>query len=182
MDNYIVAVFTSDQAALDGFHALWKLDARQVAVHGAAVVRRDASGELEVAEKRTDPGVRTALGIAIGALLGALAGPVGAAAGAGVAAGNIVAGTVAGAAVGFAGDDEKSAEHEEAVSTSKYMIKIGQTAVIAEVTENDPAVLDAAMKQYGGTVYRRNKDAVRTDALWGDDANLYPYDYDPQFT
>src|ERR1700688_2562852 len=102
MDNYIAAVFDSDQKAFDALHEFWKLNDRgDITVHGTAVIHRDKHGFVDVATKETYPGLRTAAGVAIGALLGALAGPIGSAAGASVAAGTAAGiGAAAGGAAG----------------------------------------------------------------------------------
>jgi uncharacterized membrane protein len=74
MDNYIAVVFETDEEAFAGLHALWNLDeGGDVTVHGAAVIHRDTDGHVDVATKRTDPGLRTVLGVGMGALLGDLA-------------------------------------------------------------------------------------------------------------
>ena len=182
MDNYIAVVFDSEDKASDALHQLWHLDAEgDITMHGAAVVRRDSLGHMQVATKRTDPGVRTAIGIGVGALIGALvAGPAGAAAGAkvGSAAG---IGAAAGGAVGLTADAVKSGEHEEAADETSLVLHPGQAAVIAEVSEDWTAPVDTAMTRLGGRVYRRGKSDVRSDSVWGPDYGyyLYPYDYDP---
>ena len=190
MDNYIAVVFDSDPKASDGLHALWALDDRgDITVHGAAVVHRNKDGYIEVATKKTDPGVRTAVGIGIGALLGALAGPVGAAAGiagaASVATGAAAGiGAAAGGAVGLTADAVKAAEHEEAYYESGFVLQPGQAAVLAEVSEDWTTTVDTAMQRQGGKVYRRPKSDVRSDAFFGDGGYgyyMYPYDYEPYY-
>ena len=185
MNNYIAVVFDNDNKAFDGLHELWKLDDRgDITVHGAAVIHRDSYGHVEVATKRTDPGVRTAVGIGLGALLGALAGPIGAAAGASVAVGTAAGiGAAAGGAVGLTADAVKSGEHEQAAFESGFVMKPGQSAVIAEISEDWTTPVDTAMARLGGVVFRRDKSAVRDDSMWGGDYAdyMYPYDYDPYF-
>lgn len=180
MDNYVAIVFDSDSRAFDALHALWDLDARgDVTVHGAAVIHRDRYGAIDVATKDTDPGLRTALGVGIGALIGALAGPVGAVAAA-TAAG---VGAAAGGAIGLTADAVKSGEREEAAYETGFTMRPGQAAVIAEVDEDWITPVDTTMSQFGGTVYRRPKGAVRNDSLWGSDYSdsLTPYDFHPSF-
>ena len=189
MDNYIAIVFDSDEKAFQGLHALWNLDtAGDITTHGAAVIHRDKFGQIDVATKDTDPGVRTIIGVAIGALLGALAGPIGAAAGvagaASIAAGTAAGiGAAAGGAVGLTADAVKSGEHDEAAYETGFVLKPGQSAVIAEVSEDWETPIDTTMKQLGGTVYRRTKGAVRDNSVFNDYSDyLYPYDYQPHFS
>jgi len=185
VDDYIAVVFETDGSAAEGLHALWHLDdLGKITVHGAAVVRRNALGHIDVATKQTDPGVRTAFGVAIGALLGALAGPVGAAAGASVAAGTAAGiGAAAGGVAGMTADIVKSGEHEQAAYDTGFVLKSGQSAVVAEVSEEWATPVDFEMARLGGVVYRRPQDVVRDESL---DQNyhpyyLYPYDYEPSF-
>jgi uncharacterized membrane protein len=185
MNNYIAVVFNSDKAAFDGLHALWNMDSRgDITVHGASVLHRDQFGYVEVATKQTNPGLRTAIGVGVGALLGALAGPIGAAAGASIAAGTAAGiGAAAGGVAGLTADAVKSGEHEEAAFESAFTIANGQSAVVAEVSEDWTESIDTEMKRLGGTVYRRAKSTV-LDNSFGPDYypnSLYPYDYDPVF-
>jgi uncharacterized membrane protein len=185
MDNYIAVVFETDEEAFAGLHALWNLDeGGDVTVHGAAVIHRDTDGHVDVATKRTDPGLRTVLGVGMGALLGALAGPIGAAAGGSIAAGTAAGiGAAAGGAVGLTADAVKSGEHEEAAFESGFVMKPGQSAVIAEVSEDWTTPVDTAMQRLGGTVFRRDKGTVQEASAWGGyyAGDLYPYDYEPTF-
>lgn len=174
-DNYVAVVFDTDAQAADGLHELWGLDDRgEITVHGAAVIRRDRSGRIQVATKHTDPGLRTAVGVGVGALLGLMAAPVAAGIGIGAATGGII---------GFIGDRVKSVEREQAGQEAGLNIADGQSAVIAEVSEDWTVPIDTAMSALGGTVYRRPRDTVRTDmftsAYFCD--KLVPYDFQPHF-
>jgi uncharacterized membrane protein len=187
MDNYIAVVFSDDKKAADGLHQLWNLDALgEITVHGAAVLHRDDLGYIHVANKHTDPGLRTAVGVGLGALLGALAGPIGAAAGAAAAAAAAGAGigAAAGGVIGLTADTVKSGEHEEAAFQSGLVIHNNQSAVIAEVSEDWTTTIDEAMKRLGGTVFRRPKGSVLNDSFTDDyyADYLYPYDYVPSYT
>jgi len=183
VDNYISIVFDNDANAAKGLHRLWQLDNDgEVTVHGAAVIHRDQFGAVNVATKQTNPGVRTAVGVGIGALLGALAGPIGAAAGATVAAGTAAGiGAAAGGVVGLTADAVKSGEHEQAAYESGFVLGKGQSAVVAEVSEDWTTPIDTAMTQLGGLVFRRPKGDVLNDSFDAGyyDNYLYPYDYEP---
>jgi len=185
MDNYVAVVFDTEQEASDGLHTLWKLDALgDVTVHGAAVIRRDNLGYVQVATKETNPGLRTAVGVGIGALLGALAGPIGSAAGATIAAGTAAGvGAATGGVIGLTADAIKSGEHEQAAYETGFVLKPGQSAVVAEVSEDWTTPIDTAMTRIGGTVFRKPKSDVNSDSFDGDyyDDYLYPYDYDPYY-
>ncbi|HEX3469464.1 MAG TPA: hypothetical protein VHT05_15385 [Candidatus Elarobacter sp.] len=183
MDNYIAVVFDTVDHAADALHALWNLDAGgDITVHGAAVIRRDDLGYIQVATKETHPGMRTAIGVGVGALLGALAGPIGAAAGASIAVGAAAGiGAAAGGVVGLTGDAVKSGEHEQAAYEAGFTMDPGQAAVVAEVSEDYTGLMDATMARLGGIVFRRAKSTVLNDSFTDDYYTdyLYPYDYDP---
>lgn len=184
MDNYVAIVFDNDTKAYECLHALWNLDdSGDITVHGAAVIHRDSYGYVDVATKDTDPGLRTAVGVGIGALLGALAGPIGAAAGASIAAGTAAGiGAAAGGFVGLTADAVKADEHDQAAFETGFVLPRGKSAVIAEVSEDWTTPIDNMATRLGGTVFRRSKGDIRSDAWDGDYSDyLYPYDYQPQF-
>lgn len=189
MNTYIAVVFPSDDKAHQALRKLWHMDdAGELTVHGAAVVRRDDTGHIRVADRDSDLGMRTAIGVGVGALLGLLAGPVGVAAGvAGAAAVSIGAatgvGALAGAAVGATADVVTETRRENAAYDSFFTLKHGQSALVAEVSEDWLAVLDDAMKALGGTIYRRMNTAA-TNAAFGDNyynGYLYPYYFQPTY-
>jgi uncharacterized membrane protein len=189
MDNYIAIVFSSDEKAFEGLHALWNLDSRgDITVHGAAVIHRDQFGHVDVATKDTDPGLRTIVGAGLGALIGALAGPVGSALGiagaASIAAGSAAGmGAAAGGLTGLTADAVKAGENDEAAYESRLVLNPGQAAVIAEVSEDWTTPINTEAARLGGTVYRRSKSDVRDASFFGDEYQdyLYPYDYNPRF-
>jgi uncharacterized membrane protein len=189
MKNYIAVVFSSNDKAHAGLRALWNLDGEgELTVHGAAVIRRDDMGHIRVADQSSDLGMRTAVGVGIGALLGLIAGPIGVAAGIAGAA-TLVTGTamgvgaLAGAAVGATADAVKADNRDNAAAEAFFTLKHGQSAVVAEVTEDWMSILDDAMKPLGGTIYRRESNAA-TNAAFGPhyyNEYMYPYYYDPMY-
>jgi len=182
MHNYIAVVFDDTSKAYEGLHALWQLDGDgDVTVHGTAVVHRDDWGRYQVDTKETHPALATAVGVGVGALLGALAGPAGAAAGAAggaavAAAGGAAIGAATGGAVGVTADLIRADERQQAAAESRWVLGYGQSAVLADVSEDWTSPIDTRMKALGGTVHRRSKEDVQNDT-WFDDRYLYPYDY-----
>jgi uncharacterized membrane protein len=189
MNTYIAVVFSSDDKAHQALRKLWNMDVEGLlTVHGAAVVRRDDLGHIRVAERNSDLGIRSAIGVGVGALLGLLAGPVGVAAGvAGATALSVGAatsvGAVAGAVVGGTADAVTETRRENAAYETFFTLKHGESAVVAEISEDWTRVLDDAMHPMGGTIYRRMSNAA-TNAAFG--ANYYngylaPYYYEPMY-
>ena len=181
MRNYIAVVFNDTRKAYEGLHALWQLDdAAEVTVHGTAVIHRDELGQVQVDTKETHPVLGTAVGVGMGALLGALAGPAGAAVG---AAGGAAIGAATGGVVGGAVDLSRSDTRHQAVTETRFVLGDGQSAVIADVSEDWTSPIDTRMHNLGGVVYRRAKSDLENDA-WFDDyyipsSYLYPYEYIP---
>jgi uncharacterized membrane protein len=176
MNNYVSIVFGDVIKAYEGLHALWELDGdREITVHGTTVVHRDALGQFRVDTKETSPALATAIGVSVGALLGVLAGPAGLAMG---AAGGAAIGATVGGIAGIVADLDRSDTRHEAEDEAGFVLHTGQSAVIADVSEDQMASIDFAMKKLGGRVYRRSKRAVKNQA-WFDNNHLYPYEYVP---
>lgn len=186
MNNYIAIVFSSDDKARTALRKLWDLDDNgDITVHGAAVMRRDDTGHVRVAELDNDLGKRTAIGVGIGALLGLFAGPVGIAAGAAVVATGaaVGVGALTGGIIGGTADVLADARRDNAAFSSLFSLKQGQSALVAEVSEDWTSDIDDAMELLGGTVHRRRNNA-ESNAAFGPNfytGNLYPYYYEPRY-
>ena len=184
MRNYIAVVFREKSKAYEGLHGLWHLDrAGEITVHGTIMVHRDAFGQFQVDTKETHPALATAVGVGVGALLGLFAGPlgiaIGAAAGAGLAAAGAGLGAAAGGIVGAMTDLGRADTRNNALDDTRFVLGIGQSAVIADVTEDWTSPVDDRMRELGGSVYRRAKSDVRDDNPWFYDNYFYPYEYVP---
>jgi uncharacterized membrane protein len=174
-------VFENKSKAYEGLHAIWELDnAAEITVHGTAVVHRDALGHFQVDTKETHPALATAVGVGVGTLLGLLAGPAGAAVG---AAGGAAIGAATGGAVGVTADLVRADTREQAADETRFVLGAGQSAVIADVSEDSTSMIDTRMRSLGGTVYRRAKSDLQDDVWFDDDyfypSYLYPYEYIP---
>lgn len=174
MRNFVTVVFDDRGRAYRGLHALWQLDdASAITVHGTAVVHRDDWGRFEVDTKETHPAFATAVGVGIGALLGLLGGPAG-----------VAVGAAAGAAIGGSIDLDRSDTRKEAADDAGLVIGCGQSAVIADVSEEWNETIGERMRSLGGIVHRRSKSSLEEDAavdrgFYPYDAYLYPYEYVP---
>ena len=164
MRNYVAVVFDDTSKAYEGLHALWQLDGEgAITVFGTTVVHRNEWGEYQVDSKETHAGLATAVGVGVGALLGALAGP-------------------AGAAVGATTDLVRADTRDQSRYETAFVVGAGQSAVIADVSEDWTGPIDTRMRELGGIVYRRSGGALRDDAWLGDyppSSYLYPYEYIP---
>jgi uncharacterized membrane protein len=180
MHNYIAVVFNDTTQAYAGLHGLWQLDNEgAITVHGTTVVHRNDWGEYQVDSKDTHPALATAAGVGIGALLGALAGPAGAAIG---AAKGAAIGAASGGAVGAVADLNRADTRDESAYETGWVLGAGQSAVIADVSEDTTFAVDERMRELGGLVHRRAYGDVRDDKWFDDypyDSYLYPYEYIP---
>lgn len=177
MRNYIAVVFRDRAKTYEGLHALWQLDsARDITVHGTAVVHRDLFGQFQVDTKETRPMLATAVGVGVGALLGLFAGPLGIAVG---AAAGMGIGAAAGGLAGGLADAGRADTRSNAFADTALVLGSGQSAVIADVTEDWMSPIDTRMSELGGTIHRRAKSAVRNDDPWIYDNYFYPYEYMP---
>ena len=184
MRNYVAVVFNGPSTAYEGLRALWELDrAFEITVHGTAVVHRDELGQFKVDTKETHPALATAVGVGLGALLGALAaGPAGAAPGA-------AGGVAIGGSLGLGVDADRADTRQEAGDETRFALGTGQSAVIADVSEDSASTIDMRMRKLGGTVHRRAKSDVKNEVsfhehdprgyLYSYDTYLYPYEYVP---
>src|SRR5229473_1202149 len=167
MRNYIAVVFDNTSKAYEGLHALWQMDDESaITVHGTTVVHRNDWGEYQVDSKDTHPALATAVGVGIGALLGALAGP-------------------AGAAIGAVADLNRADTRDESRYETGWVLGAGQSAVIADVSEDTTFAVDERMRRLGGSVHRRAYGDVRDDKWFDDypyDYYLYPYEYVPPYS
>jgi uncharacterized membrane protein len=177
MRNYVATVFSDTTRAYQGLHSLWLLDdTGEITVHGTTVVHRDALGQIRIDTKETHPALATAVGVGVGALLGLFAGPAGVAIGVAAGAG---LGAAAGGVVGAMADLGRADTRSRALGDAAFVLDIGQSAVIADVTEDSVAPIDTRMRVLGGSVYRRAKSDVRNDNPWFYDSYFYPYEYVP---
>ncbi len=149
-DNVLVVTFgenpENDKNAYQALTDLRQLDTQgQIKIADAAVVTRDQDGHIEVkSEVGNDPYLGTASGGLIGLLLGIIGGPLG-----------VLLGGTYGALVGSLFDIDDAETTESVLADISKQVQPTRTAVLAQVTEQSPEVIDAAMARLGGEVLRR---------------------------
>ena len=87
---------------------------------------------------------------------------------------------------GLVADAGRADTRDQALAETRFVLGKGQSAVIADVTEEWTSPVDTRMRELGGKVYRRTRGAVEDDSWFDDyypyypyDAYLYPYEYIP---
>jgi uncharacterized membrane protein len=149
-DSVLVVTFGEDpqhdENAYQALTDLKQLDSQgQIKIAGGAVVTRDLDGRVEVkSEVGDDPYIGTATGGVIGLLVGIIGGPLG-----------VLLGGATGVLVGSLFDIDDADSTESVLGEISKQVHPSRTAVLAQVTEQSPEVIDTAMARLGGEVMRR---------------------------
>jgi uncharacterized membrane protein len=161
MENVLAVNFSEDSKAYEALSVLKDLDGEgQVDLAGAAVVVRSENGGVEIKDEVGDTGFTgTATGGAIGLLVGILGGPFG-----------VLIGGATGLLIGSLFDLDEAEETDSALSAISRAVRPGHPAVLAQVSEQSPDVVDAAMERLGGTVLRQSLDDVQAEIAAAEDA------------
>jgi uncharacterized membrane protein len=149
-DNVLVVTFgddpENDKNAYQALTDLKQLDSQnQIKITGAAVVTRDLDGRVEAkSDVGNDPYAGTATGGMIGLLVGIIGGPLG-----------VLLGGATGVLVGSLFDLDDVTTTESVLGDISKHVHPTRTAVLAQVTEQSPEVIDTAMARLGGEIMRR---------------------------
>ena len=137
----------NDKNAYQALTDLKQLDSQdQIKITGAAVVTRDGEGRVDAkSDVGEDPDVGTASGGLVGLLVGIIGGPLG-----------MLIGGAYGMLVGSLFDINEVDTTESVLGEISKEIQPTRTALLAQVTEQSPEVIDAAMARLGGEVLRRS--------------------------
>ena len=145
-DNVIAVSFEDDHEAYHALTLLKELDSQQrIGVQEAVVVVRGEDGQLvEKDGTESEYLAGTASGGLIGLLLGIIGGPFG-----------VLIGGATGQRLGSLYDLADYEDTDSAPGAISSSVQAGRTALLADVVEQSPEVVDAAMSGVGGTVLRR---------------------------
>jgi uncharacterized membrane protein len=149
-DNVLVVTLgeepENDKNAYQALTDLKQLDSQgQTKITGAAVVTRDPDGHVDVkSEVGNDPYTGTATGGVIGLLVGIIGGPLG-----------VLLGGATGVMVGSLFDIDDAETTESVLGEISKQVRPSRAAVLAQVAEQSPEVIDTAMARLGGQVLRR---------------------------
>jgi uncharacterized membrane protein len=164
-DNVLVVTFDQDaekdQNAYQALTDLKQLDSQgQIEIADAAVITRDPDGRVDVKSEVGDASYAgTASGGIIGLLLGIIGGPLG-----------MLLGGTYGALVGSLFDIDDVATTESVLGEISKQVQPTRTAVLAQVNEQSPEVIDTAMARLGGQVMRRPVFEVEQEIAAAQDA------------
>jgi uncharacterized membrane protein len=152
--NVISVSFDPDSNAYAALTALKELDSQgQLSLEAAAVVTRGDDGQIVVKDRVGSPDFAgAASGGLLGLLIGIIGGPLG-----------VLIGGTYGLMVGSLFDLGEAEETDSVLSQISASVQPGHTALLAQVSEQSPEVVDAAMAGLGGTVLRRAVDDVEAE-------------------
>jgi uncharacterized membrane protein len=161
MENVLAVNFVDDANAYEALTKLKELEGQgQIGVAGVAVVERAEDGSIASKDQVADPGyVGTATGGTVGLIIGILGGPFGV----------LLAGAT-GLLIGSLYDLEDADETESVLEEISRAVRPGHTALLAQVSEQSPDVVDAAVERLGGTVLRRPLEAVEAEIAAAEEA------------
>lgn len=140
-DNIVVVTLPTRSETYEAFSKLKQ--AAGFKLNAAAVVEREASGQVHLADSTYQAGSATTGGSLIGMLVGVLGGPLGMLLGMGV-------GALAGSLV----DAERIDLGDDIVSDFAKRVTPGGNAILAHVSEDAPAALDVFAAEAKATLVR----------------------------
>jgi uncharacterized membrane protein len=148
MTNLIVITFSNESKAIDGSHKLSELESfGDISIFERVMVKKDANGNVTVLETDTTEGLRTVSGMAIGTMLGALGGPVG-----------MLAGMLAGTMTGAVLESDHFDFSEDFGTKISKRLQPGTVALIAEISEEGPSIVDTALEPLATAISRSDVD------------------------
>jgi uncharacterized membrane protein len=152
--NVISASFDPDSNAYAALTKLNELGSQgQLKVEAAAVVERGDDGKMVIKDRTGDLDFAgTATGGMLGLLIGILGGPLG-----------VLIGGTYGLMVGSLVDLDEAEDSESVLTRISASVRPGRTALLAQITEQSPEVVDNAMTELGGSVLRRPVDEVEAE-------------------
>jgi uncharacterized membrane protein len=161
MENVLTLNFTEDGDAYEALTTLKELDQQgQVSLEGAAVVMRHEDGTIAIKDEVGDIGYEgTATGGIIGLVIGILGGPLG-----------VLVGGATGVLIGSLFDMDDIDDSESVLSEMSHTVRVGHTSLLAEVSEQSPEVVDAAVARLGGTITRRDIGDVEGEIAVAEEA------------
>ena len=153
MTNLIVLSFPDEAKAIQASHKLTELESfGDISVFEKAIIKKGANGEFTSLQSDSTDGLRLVSGMALGTLIGAIGGPVG-----------MVIGMLTGTAIGAVVETDYVDFSEDFVNKVSDRLKVGDVAILAEVSEDSPAFVDGVVTPLGGNIFRSNVDNTYED-------------------
>ncbi|PWT98426.1 MAG: hypothetical protein C5B52_12230 [Bacteroidetes bacterium] len=153
MTNLVVLTFPDEAKAIQASHKLTELESfGDISIFEKAIIKKGANGEYTSLQSESSDGLRLVSGMALGTLIGAIGGPVG-----------MMIGMLSGTAIGAVVETDYVDFSEDFVNKVSDRLKVGDVAILAEISEDSPAFIDGSITQLGGSIFRSNVDEVYSD-------------------
>ena len=153
MTNLIVLSFPDEARAIQASHKLTELESfGDISVFEKAIIKKGADGEYTSLQSESTDGLRLVSGMALGTLIGAIGGPVG-----------MMVGMLSGTAIGAIVETDYVDFSKDFVNRVSDRLKVGDVAILAEVSEDSPAFVDGVVAPLGGNIFRSDVDNVYDD-------------------
>jgi uncharacterized membrane protein len=154
MERMLVVIFNDESKAYEGADTLESLkEEGAIGLTGEWVLMRQQDGDLSIVKTDDTLPEGTMGGTVVGGLIGLFGGPVG-----------LAIGAATGAAAGATADMARARLDQDFVAEISESLAPGKTALVAEINEDEPEVVDARMDALGGRVIRRDlSDFVDAD-------------------
>src|SRR4051794_17590597 len=161
MESVISVSFGDDSKAYDALTKLKELDSQgQVSLAEAAVVIRRQDGQLDTKDVVGDETLAgTATGGIVGLIIGILGGPLG-----------VLLGGATGVLIGSLFDLDDDEDTHSVLSEVGHSLRADRTSLLAQVEEQAPDAVDAAMAELGGQILRREVADVEAEIAAAEDA------------
>ena len=144
MTNLIVLSFTDEAKAIQASHKLTELESfGDISIFEKVIIKKGANGEFTYLQSETSDGLRMVSGMALGTLVGAIGGPVG-----------MLVGMLSGTAIGAVVEADYIDFSEDVVRKVTDRLKVGDVAILAEISEDSPAFVDGVVTPLGGNIFR----------------------------
>jgi uncharacterized membrane protein len=160
-ENVIAVSFSDDKAAFEALTTLKELDSQgQLRLVEGTVVTRADDGHIDVKDQVADSElVGTATGGLTGLIIGILGGPLG-----------VLIGGATGLLIGSLFDMDDADKTDSVLSEVSKTVHVGRNALLAQVVEQSPEVIDTAMARLSGTVVRRSVYDVKSEIVAAEEA------------
>jgi uncharacterized membrane protein len=145
METMLVAVFDSELKARDASQALDALnEADTIRLNASAIVTKSLDGAIAVVKSHRPAPEGTLGGTALGTFIGMLTGGVG-----------LAIGAATGLVLGAATDVFDKKVERDFLATVENALEPGDSAVVAQIYEEEPGPVNERMAALGGVVIRR---------------------------
>lgn len=158
--NIFVATFGDESKTYQAFSEIKRAAAeRKLKINGLTIMHRRLDGQFEVRDAAMKNYGGSITGGIIGSLVGIMGGPLG-----------ILLGWGAGSLIGGFRDAREIQEDASLFQRITENMEVGSTALVGELEDEQPYVVDQIVRRLNGELLRRPTDAVEADIRAAEEA------------